>query len=130
MKYLILIALIAFASAEWEYEGDVLVLGDDNFEIAQEHFKNLMFEFYAPWCGHCKTLAPIYSEAATLLRPQGIHLAKIDATVHKNLAQKHQIKGYPTVKFYAHGEVKDYRGQRTVEAIVEFAKSNSVKVEL
>ena len=57
-------------------------------------------EFYAPWCGHCKSLKGPYAEAATKLKELevegGLVLAKVDATVEKTLATEYDIKGFPS----------------------------------
>ena len=82
-------------------------------------------EFYAPWCGHCKRLAPEYAAAATKLKGQ-VKLGKVDATVETSLAQKYGIKGYPTLKYWDYGtgkthkNAKDYNGGRTEADIVKF----------
>ena len=76
-------------------EEGVLVLTEDNFQAAIESHSQILVEFYAPWCGQCKKLAPEYSSAASQLAEKGAEakLAKVDATEQKELGQKFGIKG-------------------------------------
>lgn len=70
---------------ETSLEDDVIVLDSTNFkQVIESHF-TLMVEFYAPWCTHCKTLAPEYSQAARILKYSDppYFMAKVDATVEK-----------------------------------------------
>ncbi|GFZ13143.1 PDI-like 1-4 [Actinidia rufa] len=81
-----------------------------------------MVEFYAPWCGHCQSLAPEYAAAATELKGEAVALAKVDATEERELAEEYEVQGFPTVYFFVDGEHKPYTGQRTKEAIVTWIK--------
>lgn len=93
----ILVVLIAAcAFAEYVEEDDVIVVTTDNFEELLEKFDAIMVEFYAPWCGHCKTLAPEYAKAAKTLKERGdnyVPLGKCDATIEEALATKFEVKG-------------------------------------
>ncbi|KAK4440741.1 protein disulfide isomerase-like 1-4 [Sesamum alatum] len=103
-------------------EKDVVVLTDGNFSDFVDENKYVMVEFYAPWCGHCKALAPEYAAAATELKGENVKLAKVDATEENDLAEKYEVQGFPTVYFFVDGEHKPYSGQRTKDAIVTWIK--------
>jgi protein disulfide-isomerase A1 len=112
--------------AEISKENGVLVLTDDNFSEALEKYPDgLLVEMYAPWCGHCKKLQPAYDAAAKELETHGLPLAKIDAAEHKEVAQKYEVRGFPTIKYFSNGKSTDYQGGRTTEDIVNFVVKKS-----
>lgn len=79
-------------------------------------------KFYAPWCGHCKTLAPIWEELEGRLDPQdGIIVANVDATIETQVAERFKIQSYPTLKYFADRKLYAYRGARNIDALYEFA---------
>jgi len=124
---LLLVAALAivFGQADFD-ESDVLVLNNDNFDETIKQHPLILVEFYAPWCGHCKHLAPEYAKAATALK--GIApLAKVDADEEQNrpLASRFGIRGFPTLKFFRHGTPVDYQSERSAEAIIKYIKKQS-----
>ncbi|CAE7675426.1 unnamed protein product [Symbiodinium microadriaticum] len=105
---------------------NVVVLTSANFEMETQASTgsttgDWIVEFYAPWCGHCKRLQPVWEELATELK--GIaNVGKVDVTGNRDLGNRFDIKGFPTIKFFRQGQTYDYKGGRSLEAFVNFVK--------
>lgn len=84
---------------------------------------DVMLEIYAPWCGHCKTLAPIYEElGAKFAGNPKVIIAKIDGTANDFDIE---YRGFPTIKFFpAGGKAVDYEGGRDLESLEKFIREN------
>ena len=100
---------------------DVLVLTDFNLDSALKEHPQIFVEFYAPWCGHCKSLAPEWEKAATELKGIAV-LAKLDAQDNSQAAQTYQIQGFPTLKWFENGQPSEYNGPRDAQGIVAWVK--------
>ncbi|KAJ8493461.1 hypothetical protein OPV22_015182 [Ensete ventricosum] len=104
----------------------VITLDASNFSETVSKHDFIVVEFYAPWCGHCKKLAPEYEKAASVLSENDppIALAKIDCNedVNKEIASKYEIRGFPTLKIFRNGgeDIQEYKGPREADGIVEY----------
>ena len=94
-----LLLLVAAAAAD---DADVHTLTKANFSSFVNSHPYVLVEFYAPWCGHCKELAPAWAEAAGRLKSK-VALAKVDATEEEDLSEKFDVSGYPTIKLFRNG---------------------------
>ncbi|XP_050235393.1 protein disulfide-isomerase [Mercurialis annua] len=99
-----------------------VVVADTLHDIVFNSGKNVLIEFYAPWCGHCKKLAPILDEVAVSFGSDSdVIIAKLDATANDIPSDTFDVKGYPTLYFRsASGIVEQYDGDRTKEDIISF----------
>ena len=103
------------------------VVGATFDEMVIKPDQDVLVKFYAPWCGHCKNLAPIYEELAKKLsNDKHVKLVEIDST--QNEIPSVHIGSYPTLKLYTAAD-KDhpipYEGERTTDAMETFLKEHS-----
>jgi len=113
-------------------QGPVKVVVGTNFdEIVNDSSKDILLEFYAPWCGHCKQLEPKYNQLGEKFKKNpDVTIAKIDATANDYDRSKWEVKGYPTIFFKpAGGSPKVFEGAREVDAMYEYIMKNGRKAK-
>lgn len=93
----------------------------------KEDFENMtqdsMVLFYAPWCPHCKTVMGDWAKLKKA-SPGGMNIAKVNCDKKPELAEKHEVKGFPTIILFKGGKKVYFEGPRNLENFLEFIKSN------
>ena len=104
-----------------------VVVGSTFKDYVSNSEKEVLVKFYAPWCGHCKNLAPHYEEAAKRLAGNpNVLLVKVDST--ENEVAGIDIQGFPTLKFFGKDKSQapiDYNGDRTADGIINWIKEHT-----
>ena len=106
------------------------VVGENFEKIVYDKTKDVLIEFYAPWCGHCKSFAPKYKEIAKEFQKteKNLVFAKIDATANES-PESYMVQGFPTIYFApAKGDKTNpirYEGDRSQDDLVKFIKEHA-----
>ncbi|XP_031250998.1 protein disulfide-isomerase 5-2 [Pistacia vera] len=124
---LLLCGSVSFSSGketQFKVDGKVIELDESNFESAISAFDLILVDFYAPWCGHCKRLAPQLDAAAPVLAglKDPIVIAKVNADKYTGLARKYEIDAFPSLKIFMHGIPTEYYGPRQPDLLIRYLK--------
>jgi len=125
LKSFALAALAASAAAK----SAVIDLIPSNFDkLVLNSGKPTLVEFFAPWCGHCKKLAPVWEDlAAAFESTDKIQIAKVDADAEKDLGKRFGVQGFPTLKFFdgKSKEPQEYNSGRDLESLTAFIEEKT-----
>ncbi|KAJ8955403.1 hypothetical protein NQ318_003501 [Aromia moschata] len=91
-------------------------------ELVVNSGRDTLIEFYAPWCGHCKKLAPVYDELGEKLKDEDVDIVKMGATAN-DVPSSYDVRGFPTL-YWAGKDSKDapqrYEGGREVDDFIKY----------
>merc|ERR1711920_1038088 len=112
MGWKTLVFAVVLSACAVASRAEPLALTVDTFDTAVASGSTWHFvKFFAPWCGHCKKLAPTWAELADSMEKYShVTIASVDCTVHKEVCQKAEVRGYPTLLLYKGGESQKYQG--------------------
>jgi len=120
LRFLLFFLAINLVSCMYTAKDDVVDLTEKNFQSqVLDSDVPWLVEFYAPWCGHCKELAPKWIKAATYLKGF-VKVGAVDVTKNEPLGQKYGVQGFPTIKVFGGDKTNpvDYDEDRSVRRIV------------
>ncbi|KAL3957709.1 hypothetical protein ACCO45_008287 [Purpureocillium lilacinum] len=136
IKSFVLAAVAGLAAAK----SAVIDLTPSNFDkVVLKSGKPTLVEFFAPWCGHCKKLAPVYEELALAFEhaKDKVQIAKVDADAERSLGKRFNIQGFPTLKWFdgKSDKPEEYNEGRDLESLSAFISGkvgvkNKKKLEL
>ena len=125
-----LLLLSQLTSALYSDSSPVIKLTEANFkkEVLQDKNTMWLIEFYAPWCGHCKSLAPSWEIAAKQLKGV-VKVGAVDMTTDESVGRPYGIQGFPTLKFFGNDKDKPiaYESGRDADSIREWALKQVTK---
>ncbi|KAL3901795.1 MAG: hypothetical protein SGCHY_000324 [Lobulomycetales sp.] len=114
-------------------EGPVKIVVGKNYEsIVMDKSRDVFLELYAPWCGHCKKLSPVWDELGEFVKGSKIVIAKMDATENDlPLTAGYEVEGFPTLKLIKAetNDIVDYEGDRSMDSLIKFIKEYAVTME-
>lgn len=109
-------------------DGPVTVAVGKNFdEVVTNNGKDTLIEFYAPWCGHCKKLTPVYEELGTKLKGEDVAIVKMDATAN-DVPSTFDVRGFPTLYWIPKGKPDSpvrYEGGREVDDFIKYVSKHA-----
>lgn len=111
-------------------DGPVKVAVAKNFDdLVTNSGRDALIEFYAPWCGHCKKLAPVYDELGTALAKEKVDIVKMDATAN-DVPSTYDVRGFPTI-YWAPAGNKDspvrYDGGRELQDFIKYIAKHATE---
>lgn len=119
----VLVVLVLAGAVLMAVDADVVTLTDATYADKIKEQDTLWFvKFFAPWCGHCRNMAPAWEELGKAVEGEsGIEIATVDCTTDKATCTKADVRSYPSLKLFWNGEeVKKYQGARDVESLKAF----------
>lgn len=138
MRFLIpqLVAVLSIAGlalAAASETGSVLDLTKTkDFDAAIGKNKGALVEFFAPWCGHCKKLAPTFEDLASTFtsKKDSVIIAKVDADNNRELGQRFGVKGFPTLMWFKPNSLtpETYMGPRDLNGLKNYVEEMSGQV--
>ncbi|KAF5305275.1 hypothetical protein FQA39_LY09240 [Lamprigera yunnana] len=111
--------------ADWDKKPVQVLVASNYDQVVNDPTKNVLVDFYAPWCGPCKQLAPAYEKVGEKFKGcDDVIIAKMDAD--GNEVENCRISGFPTIKLFTKGNKKGitYSGSRTTDDFVRFVNKN------
>ena len=101
---------------------EIINLNKDSFnQVVSANQKTTLIDFWAPWCGPCKAIAPILDELATELG-DSVKICKVNVDNNSEIAGKYEIRAIPTILVFKDGQV--------AENIVGLVSKDDLKAKL
>lgn len=110
-------------------DGPVKVAVGKNFkELVTDSGRDALIEFYAPWCGHCQKLAPVWEELGDKLKNEPVDIVKIDATANDWPKSQYDVSGFPSIYWKFADNTKKpvrYNGGRALEDFIKYVSEQA-----